>query len=185
MGEFREIGEGSRSEIFQELCFCILTANFSAERAIEIQKEVGEGFLTLPESELAGRLRELGHRFAEARAKYIVEARRHGDSLKEIIRSFPSQGEVRKWLAENVKGFGYKEASHFLRNIGSTDLAILDFHIIDLLARYGLIEKPKTLTEKRYLEIEELLREIAKRSRLNLAELDLYLWYIETGKVLK
>ena len=185
MREFRGIGEGSSSEIFEELCFCVLTANFSAERAIKIQKEMGEGFLTLPESELAKRLRELGHRFPEARAKYIVEARRHGDSLRNILGSFHSQVEARRWLADNVRGLGYKEASHFLRNIGYDDLAILDFHIIDLLARYGLIEKPKTLTKKRYLEIEELLREIAKRSRLNLAELDLYLWYMETGKVLK
>ena len=183
--EFREIGEGASSEVFKELCFCILTANFSAERGIKIQKEIGDGFLTLPESKLAEKLKELGHRFPEARAKYIVEARTYIESLKEIIESFCSGRMLREWLAENVKGLGFKEASHFLRNIGYTDLAILDFHIIDLLVKCNLVEKPKTMTKKRYLEIEELQRKIAERSNLSLAELDLYLWYMETGKVLK
>jgi len=72
------------------------------------------------------------------------------------------------------KTWRYKEASHFLRNIGSTNLAIIDFHIINLLINYGLIEKPKTITCKKYLEIEGLLREIADKLDLNLAELDLY-----------
>jgi len=183
--EFREIGEASSTEVFKELCFCILTANFSAERGIKIQKEIGAGFLTLPESKLTEKLKELGHRYPEARAKYIVETRRYSESLKEIIESFCSGRMLREWLAENVKGLGFKEASHFLRNIGYTDLAILDFHIIDLLVKCNLVEKPKTMTKKRYLEIEELQRKIAERSNLSLAELDLYLWYMETGKVLK
>jgi len=183
--EFREIGEGSSREVFKELCFCILTANFSAERGIKIQREIGDGFLTKPESKLMEKLKELGHRYPEARAKYIVGSRRYSESLKEIIESFCSGRTLREWLAENVKGLGLKEASHFLRNIGYTDLAILDFHIVDLLVKCNLVEKTKTMTNKRYLEIEELLRKIAERSSLSLAELDLYLWYMETGKVLK
>jgi N-glycosylase/DNA lyase len=183
--EFRELGEASSSEIFKELCFCILTANFSAERGIRIQKEIEDGFLTLPEAELTKKLRDLGHRYPEARAKYIVEARHYSESLKDILRSFRSERALREWLAENVKGLGLKEASHFLRNVGYTDLAILDFHIIELLAKRNLVEKTKTLTKKRYLKIEDLLKEIARSSNLSLAELDLYLWYMETGKVLK
>lgn len=185
MREFREIGEGPSNEIFKELCFCILTANFSAERSIRIQKAIGDGFLTLPEPLLTEKLRELGHRYPEARARYIVGARMYKDSLKDIINSFHGQNALREWLAENVKGIGYKEASHFLRNIGYTDLAILDFHIINLLTRYNLIKKPKALTKRRYLEIEDLLRGIAEETNLSLGELDLYLWYLETGKVLK
>ncbi|MHA2326793.1 MAG: 8-oxoguanine DNA glycosylase, partial [Promethearchaeota archaeon] len=91
----------------------------------------------------------------------------------------------RDWIVKNIKGIGYKEGSHFLRNIGYNNLAIIDFHIIDLLVKSHLIEKPKTLTKKKYLEIEELLKLIGKKLKLNLAELDLYLWYTETGKVLK
>ncbi|MEM2975891.1 MAG: N-glycosylase, partial [Candidatus Bathyarchaeia archaeon] len=92
---------------------------------------------------------------------------------------------LREWLVKNIKGIGYKEASHFLRNIGFTNLAIIDFHILNILTRHKLIKKPKTLTRKNYLEIEQTLKNIAEKLNLTLAELDLYLWYIETNKILK
>jgi N-glycosylase/DNA lyase len=41
------------------------------------------------------------------------------------------------------------------------------------------------MTKKKYLEIEEILKKIGDRLNLNMAELDLYLWYLETGKILK
>jgi len=183
--EFREKKRSPSSELFKELCFCILTANFNAEKSIRIQERIDDGFLTFPEAQLARKLRELGHRYPNARARYIVKARRYKDSLKEILESFKDKEKMREWLVKNIEGISYKEASHFLRNIGYTDFAIVDFHIINLLAKYGLIEKPKTLTKRRYLEIEDLLRKIGTKIDLNLAELDLYLWYIETGKILK
>jgi N-glycosylase/DNA lyase len=183
--EFENVGNSSNESIFSELCFCIMTANFNAERSIMIQNNIKTGFCNLEESELAEKLSKLGHRFPSARAKYITEARKHKDILRELMNSFDNHAELREWLADNVKGLGYKEASHFLRNIGFRDLAIIDFHIVDLLVRYGLIEKPKTMTRKKYVEIEEVLKGLAEQSNLSLAELDLYLWYMETGKILK
>ena len=185
--EFKENGKKPITEIFKELCFCILTANFSAEKSIKIQAELGDGFLTLSENELAEKLRALGHRYPSSRAKYIVEARKIINALKNVLDSPISEQSLRSWLAQNVKGLGYKEASHFLRNIGFMDLAIIDFHIINLLSRYGLICKPKNkvLTKRRYMEIERLLSKLADKTNLKLGELDLYLWYMETGKILK
>ncbi len=181
--EFKCINTQSNEGLFKELCFCLLTANFVAERAIKMQKEIGDGFLTLPEAELKGRLK--GHRFANKRAEYIVKARQHKEVLKGLLAS-KSEHEAREWLVKNVSGLGMKEASHFLRNAGSTDVAIIDFHIISILVKYGvLIEPPKSLTRKRYLEIEGVLRKLAKKTGTNLAELDLYLWFAETGKILK
>ncbi|NOZ81967.1 MAG: N-glycosylase/DNA lyase [Candidatus Micrarchaeota archaeon] len=177
--EFRN--KRSEKEIFSELCFCILTANFNAERAILIQEKIGNGFIDLTESELAGRLRKFGHRFPTSRAKYIVQARKHLHELKKVIRG----KNPREWLVKNVKGIGYKEASHFLRNIGFFDYAIIDFHILELLSRYGIVQKPKSLTRKKYLEIESILRGLAESVGISPGELDLYLWYLETGKVLK
>ena len=167
------------------MCFCILTANFNAERCIKILEELNDEFLNLSERELAGKLRMLGHRYPRTRAKYIVEARRYAGSLKNVIENFKDENELREWLVKNVRGVGYKEASHFLRNIGFVNLAIVDYHIINILAKHKLIEKPKTITRNRYFEIENLLRKIAEKLGLTLAELDLYLWYLETGKVLK
>ncbi|MBS7610725.1 N-glycosylase/DNA lyase [Candidatus Bathyarchaeota archaeon] len=183
--EFKQNGGKASREIFRELCFCILTANFNAERSIEIQRKIGDGFLTLPIPQLMEELKALGHRYPERRAQYIVEARRYADSLKDIISRFKDASLLREWLAKNIKGIGFKEASHFLRNIGYLDLAIVDFHIINILSKYGLIDRPKTMTRNRYLEIESILRKVANRLDITLAELDLFLWYLETGKVLK
>ena len=61
----------------------------------------------------------------------------------------------------------------------------MDFHIVDLLVKYNIVEKPKTMTKSKYLEIEGILKNIGKELQLNMAELDLYLWYLETGKILK
>ena len=182
--DFKEIDRKSSDEIFQEMCFCILTANFNAEKCINIQKEIDDGFLKLSEKELAKRLKMLGHRYPNTRARYISESVKYNDSLKEVVLSSSGE-ELREWLVKNIKGLGYKEASHFLRNVGFDDYAIIDFHIIDILVKYDLIKRPKTLTKKRYLEIENILKCIGKKLNLSLAELDLYLWYMETEKILK
>jgi N-glycosylase/DNA lyase len=185
MKEFSELGKKNDDEIFKELCFCLLTANFSAHGGIRIQNEIGNGFFILSEQELAKKLTELGHRFPNMRAKFIFEARKYHDKIKEILSQFEYETDARNWLARNVKGLGMKEASHFLRNIGYKNVAIIDFHILDLLEKYNLIEKPKTLSPKKYEEIENVLKQIAKKTNTNLGELDLYLWYKETGKILK
>jgi N-glycosylase/DNA lyase len=173
--EFKRLGKKGPDTLFKELCFCLMTANFNAERAIKIQNEIDNGFIDLPEKDLAKKLKVLGHRFPNARAKYITEARKHQGVLKT----------ERKWLVKNIKGLGLKEASHFLRNIGCDDCAIIDFHIIDILADHNIIRRPKTITAKKYLKIENKLKKLADKLNINLAELDLYLWYLETGKVLK
>jgi N-glycosylase/DNA lyase len=185
INEFSKIRNSSRKKIFEELCFCIMTANCSAEKCIEIQELIGDKFLDLPEEKLAKTLKEYGYRFPNIRAEYIIKAREYQDKLYAKINNEINPLELRKWIVENIKGIGYKEASHFLRNIGFTKYAIIDFHILDLLTKYSLIEKPNNLSKKTYLEIEKILNKLGKRLELNLAELDLYLWYLETGKVLK
>jgi len=165
----------SDKQLFSELCFCVMTAGFRADKSIEIQKKIGDGFLTLPEKKLQEKLKKAGYRYHN-RAEYIVQNRKFLHELK---------GKSREWLVKNIKGLGMKEASHFLRNIGYCGCAIIDFHIIDVLAKYKLIRKPKTLNREKYLEIEKVLENLVKKTNLTLDELDLYLWYLETGKVLK
>ena len=82
---------------------------------------------------------------------------------------------------------GYKEASHFLRNIGlGKDLAILDRHILRNLQNLGVInEIPKTLSKNKYLEIEEKMRVFSKNIGIPLDHLDLLLWFKQTGRIFK
>ncbi len=174
----------NKNKIFNELCFCVLTANYSAEGGINIQNKVNNGFICLTQEELTNEFKKNGYRFPNIRAKYICSNRDKINELNDILNT-KKGNELREWIVKNIKGIGYKEASHFLRNIGYLEYAIIDFHIIDLLVKHKLIKKPKTLTKSKYLEIEKILRKLANNLNMSLGELDLYLWYIETGKVLK
>ena len=184
INDFKNLNKGSNDQLFNEMCFCLLTANFNAEKSIKIQREIGESFSTDSKEKLSKKLKNYGHRFPNTRAEYISESLKCKDKLSEIVQ-FYDRNTLRDWIVDNVKGLGYKETSHFLRNIGFDDYAIIDFHIVDILVGHKLIERPNSLTKKKYLEIEDLLRKLAKKTNLTLAELDLYLWYLETGKVLK
>lgn len=88
---------------------------------------------------------------------------------------------------ENVKGIGYKEASHFLRNIGyEENFAILDRHIVKNLRLMGVIEEiPDSLSKRRYFDIEKRMREFSRAIEIPMSHLDFTLWYKETGEILK
>jgi len=182
--EFEETGR-SRKRVFRELCFCILAANYSAEGGLRIQQAIGDGFFKLNRLELSRRLRSLGYRYPKTRAGYIVGARKLFADIWRIINEENDPARVRIWLADNVPGIGFKEASHFLRNIGFKNLAIIDKHILRVLHRYGFISTPRSLSRTSYLELEKILSRVAGELNVSLAELDLYLWYMDTGRILK
>jgi N-glycosylase/DNA lyase len=185
MSQFSKITENGIAEVFKELCFCIMTANCGAEKCIEIHEKIGNEFMNLGKESLINKFKEYGYRFPNIRSTYIINARDYIIDLEDRLKQNLDETELRDWLVKNVKGLGYKEASHFLRNIGYKNLAIIDFHIVDVLTKHNLIKKPKNLKKNHYLEIEQLLNTIGDKLNLNLAELDLYLWYLETGKILK
>jgi len=131
-----------------------------------------------------------GVRFKYKKSDYIkniLKIFNEKGSLKNKIQSFNSIFDLREWLVKNIKGLGYKEASHFLRNIGfGENLAILDRHILKNLYRIGIIENiPSSLSKKIYLDIENRMRVFAKEINIPLEHLDFVLWYKETGEVFK
>ena len=178
MHEFSRIRHKGYNEVFRELVFCILAAGTSAELGIKTVNHLGDTIFLGTEGDIRKKLKEV-YRFHTIRARYLNLARKHFRSVRL------DDVDVREQLVKNIKGIGMKEASHFLRNIGFGDYAIIDFHIVDILVKNGLIRKPKTITPKKYVEIENLLRKLSEKTNTNLGELDLYLWYEETGKVLK
>ncbi len=175
-----------RGDLFPELCYCLMTANARADAAWRAQSECGKQLACSPARHLAKTLLKQGVRFHNTKAKRVCEARRLAPRLRKTIYSFKDGKRAREWLVANVKGFGWKEASHFLRNVGFEDVAIIDRHVLRLMREAKLISKaPPTLNEKNYLALEEILEAEAKRLKMSLAELDLYLWSHETGVVLK
>lgn len=170
---------------YGELCYCILAANARAKTSLAIQEQLGvDGFLHLPEKVLAKAIKDHKHRFHNNKAKYITESRLY-TNIKHILDGMTSL-QAREWLVKNIKGFGYKEASHFLRNTGKKNIAVLDRHILSIMQETGLIkEKPKTLNRTLYLEIEKKFIKAAEQLNLHPAELDLYMWSMKTGTVIK
>lgn len=183
--QFRSFQKKADDDWFSELCFCILTANSKARTALAIESELGkEGFLTCDLGALRSCIRRNKHRFHNNKSKYIVEARKNR-RIKSLLSSIDGSASAREWLVKNVKGIGYKEASHFLRNVGYTDVAILDRHILNLFEEHKIAKRPKALNRKSYLEIEKKFNSLARKADMSAAELDLYLWYIKTGEILK
>src|SRR3989344_2892859 len=158
------------NDLFSELAFCILTAGTSAELGIKTINHLGDTLHEGTQEEIQKKLKEV-YRFHTIRAGYLFNARK---AFKHLDINHP---DIRNQIVQNIKGIGMKEASHFLRNIGFKDYAIVDFHIVDVLVDSGLIERPKTITPKKYLEIENVLKDLARQLKMSLAELDLYLWY--------
>lgn len=184
--EFESLGlYGTELDLFSELTLCVLTANWSAQGGMKAQNLIGKvKFANLPLEELIEELSKVGYRYPKTRSEYIVENRKLIGKLRSIWE-LPSH-EGRKILVKSAKGIGWKEASHFLRNTGKMDVAILDKHVLRTLYNEGIIEEiPKNWTEKKYLYIENLFFELSYEFGKTPGETDLYLWYLIKGKVEK
>jgi N-glycosylase/DNA lyase len=177
--EFKKIED--ENLLFKELCFCILVANTSLEKTLEIWKKIDNGFLKYNKKQLSLKLKSLGYRFYNKRVDYILYNRKLKKIIKEKIKEL-SAFYLREWLVKNLKGIGFKEASHFLRNIGFKDFAILDRHILRFLFKNKIIKEiPSNLSKRKYLEIENKLKNLADKLNITLSELDFFIFYLETG----
>jgi N-glycosylase/DNA lyase len=192
--EFSKVwAEGTDKEIFAELIFCILTPQASGKScwaAVEnmIRKDI------LYKGDLGRISKEIkGARFINKKAAYIIEAREkflgndETTSLRSIISKIKDGYRARDWLANNIKGIGYKEASHLLRNIGfERNLAILDRHILKNLHLVGALESiPNSISKRRYFDIEKKMLEFANAIQIPMSHLDFVMWYKETGEIFK
>lgn len=192
MQEFKEVYDQGDEAIFTELCFCIFTAGASARMGLTCIDAIKDIILTGSAGEIASRI-EKKHRYPEARAEYIIHTRdflqkEYDLHIKELIESFQDKMELRDFFAasKGIKGIGYKEGSHFLRNIGFKGYAILDKHILRSLHEFGVIDSSKPPTSrKRYLETEARMKEFAKEIDIDFDDLDLVLWSNKTGEILK
>ncbi|MGB2705508.1 MAG: N-glycosylase/DNA lyase [Candidatus Omnitrophota bacterium] len=191
--DFEDIHTKKDEDIFAELCFCILTPQSKAVNCDRAIKELKKRNLLLKGSEhdIRDRLKGLV-RFHNKKAAYIVAARKALSKKNRVkVKSHLDKNDIfktRKWLIKSIKGLGYKEASHFLRNIGlGKNISILDAHILKNLKKFGVIKEiPASVSGKNYTQvIEERMRKFAEKIKVPLEELDLLLWSCETGFVFK
>ncbi|MFC1559938.1 N-glycosylase/DNA lyase [Candidatus Margulisiibacteriota bacterium] len=188
--EFKDIWKhGSEEDIFSELVFCLLTPQSKAKVCWATVEDLLDGrqLYNAGAGTLSRKLCKV--RFRNNKARYIVEARKKFLKNGKIsVRSKLGNPRIaRDWLVHNIKGMGYKEASHFLRNIGfGENIAILDRHILKNLKFTGVIRKiPASISKKHYFQIENKMKIFAKNIRIPLNHLDLVMWYKEAGEVFK
>lgn len=188
--DFRRIWETATDEdLFLELAFCLLTPQSKAKTCWKAVERLNEKRM-IKSSVQAQISQELGGvRFHQRKGEYICLARNMfcARSLRATLAGFSDPAAAREWLVENIKGMGYKEASHFLRNIGlGENLAILDRHILKNLVLLSVInEVPPSLTKRVYLEIERKMTAFSREAKIPMSHLDLLLWYKEAGEVFK
>ncbi len=193
LADFHEVGRGTDERLFEELCFAILAIQSSARTSdAAVRALVKEGLLWSAGPEDIARFLRHRTRFHNHKASYLVRARvrffpTEGPVLRASLNRFPDPKAARDWLVSEVDGLGFKEASHFLRNIGrGEDLAILDRHILRNLLRHRVIGRmPKSLTPKRYLAIEARMEEFARTVGISIGVLDLLWWSRQTGEIFK
>ncbi len=193
LAEFKAVSNKGDRVIFEELCYCILTAGSSAKMGMHTVDVLKDILHTGSEKELQERAQAHRVRFWRLRPSYIVKTREYlkdafGMKLRVLLDSFDCPDERRDFLARNksIKGLGYKEASHFLRNVGYPGYAILDKHILDSLRELGVISKRMRPTGRSgYLAIEQKLRQFAVEIDIDMDHLDLLLWSRKTGEILK
>lgn len=182
--EFKQaFEEADDRQIFHELSFCILSSGVGPKIAGQCMSAIGEKLVGGEEDELLGRIGAI-HKYAENASRYIVFTREylreeHGFLLKSLVSSFENRVERRDFFAKNpgIKGLGYMQASHFLRNLGFSGYAILDRNNLASLLELGIIGEMKyPLTKKRYLETESLMTGASHELGISLDEFDLLLW---------
>lgn len=187
LDEFKEVLSKGDDRIFEELAFCLCTPQSRATVCWSAVESLAKNNLLFSGdvSQIKPFLNAV--RFNENKSRYIVEARGKFTQIKDILANSSDAIEMREWLLENIKGLGMKECGHFLRNIGLGDsLAILDVHVLNKLKEYGVIDElPKSMTKKKYLEIEEKMKEFSKKVGIPMDELDLLFWSERTGFIFK
>ncbi len=177
--EFTRKRSAGIEEKFSELVFCTLTANTSAEMGMKCQAHL-DRLNKFDERSLRHALIECHYRFPNTRSRFIAMNYEKRHMLEEILLS----PDRRNLLVENYIGIGMKEASHFLRNTGYFDYSILDKHIQRFLSNYyGTDVKVKN--RKDYERQEKLFLDISSKYGMEPGIMDLVVWYLMTGKILK
>ncbi|ADK31808.1 transcriptional regulator [Brachyspira pilosicoli] len=185
--------------LFAELAFCICTPQTKARSgAAAIIDLYNHNLLFKGSEESIANILIKHVRFHNMKARNIVLARKlYFPKEKFILRERIDDAikndsivSLRNELAKEVKGYGLKEASHFLRNIGfGQKIAILDRHIMRVMSKLDILPEsmtPKTsLTKNNYMSCEANLVEYSKKEKIPMEYLDFVFWYDATNDIFK
>jgi N-glycosylase/DNA lyase len=162
----------SDGDIFYEMCFslCSPGVKFNTNKKVnDLLREKNLYSLSRRYSieDISEFLKSI--RYGKRKAGYIFNAILMFDngfgSILSVINNNVDDVIKREFLIKNIRGFGYKTSSQFLRNsIGCTDLSLLDTHVQKYLNR--------EVNNSNYISIENDFREKANVLGLTVVELD-------------
>lgn len=163
-------GKKDPAEVFYDLCLCLCVPQTTFKSAAKVLRELISRNFYL-ESIPRDKLREIVKpvRFLR-KADYLLAAKKDFCYIYGVVITPDSSYSKREALVKNVKGMGMKAASHFLRNMGACNLAIIDTHVLKFLER----QPPKSKHE--YLELERDFQIASAEYGMSAAELDAYIW---------
>ena len=124
------------------------------------------------------------YRFPRSKGQHVARTWLHfevrGRSLASLIYSELPENELRDELVNSVSGLGLKQASMFLRDVGvAKNLAIIDRHVLKYMEAVHLTsDLPRPLNSRRYLDLENRLRDYAIFLGYSLDILDRALWLV-------
>lgn len=178
-----------RSRWFYEMCFCLMTPQSSAVHASMVQTELESiDFLSNGQDVVEIlRMPDRYIRFHHTKHARLHRARSDWSRIESVIAAtdVPAR-DRRNALREMVDGFGMKESSHFLRNIGLRGLAIIDRHLLTNMVACGIFDDvPSVSTAKRYLDVEQRFGAYCEAISIDMDEVDLLFWCAQTGHILK
>ena len=168
----------SKGDIFYNLCFAILApqTTFVNNRKVIAELRKKKFFKRdIPKEELEVIVRPT--RFYRNKSKYLLEAKRAFSNILVVLQSGKTGVEMREWLVKNIKGLGMKASSHFLRNLGIRDIAIIDTHVMKFLGYTHSSPRDK----HEYLTMERQIIKIAEQNDVSVAVLDAYIWKRYSG----
>ena len=163
-------------EVFYNLCFAILAPQTTFKnniKAIKALREYDFYKVNLDINDLQKLIKPT--RFYRIKSDRLIRLKKQFSNILIVMLSNAEDHLKREFLVKNVKGLGMKAASHFLRNMGCKNLAIIDTHVLKFLE----CETPKTKGE--YLAIERKFKNMAKKLDLYPAELDAIVWKEYSG----
>lgn len=186
LAEFRSVAV---SKYFYELCYCLLTPQSKAIHCDEVVRVLEKNDFQNSEFNPEPFLhpsKSVYVRFHKTKSRRLIALKINYPHIVPLLASTVSTKDIRENVVRKITGLGYKEASHFLRNIGKTDVTILDRHILKNLLTIGAIKSlPKVISPKKYRELEAIFEDVAAQLNIPADELDLLLWSQETGYIFK
>lgn len=178
----------NKDQVRGTMVSCLLSSGWNYEKALKASNLFVQEF---PSSQTPPSEKELEKFLSSARIRHRFPVSKAKQLHSSIVRlnSFPSdflfeatnQKEeriVREVVQKRFSGLGYKQTSMFLRNIGAaTSLAVIDAHIIWYL-EVALGVKSGNITKKRYIELEDIVRDLSDRFEIEMNYFDIILWVL-------